>query len=86
MCPTAELIDVTEIDFRNLSPAQRHTKAFKIIGDLRAGESFVLVNDRDPMPLYSQIQARHPGEFSWAYLEQGPPIWKMEIAKQLKVA
>ncbi|MGN6410001.1 MAG: DUF2249 domain-containing protein [Nitrobacter sp.] len=86
MCQTTEEIDVAEIDFRNLSPAQRHTKAFQIVGDLRAGESFVLVNDHDPMPLYSQIQAGHPDEFSWTYLKQGPSVWKVEIAKQFKVA
>ncbi|OJU25186.1 MAG: hemerythrin [Nitrobacter sp. 62-13] len=86
MCQTTEEIDVAEIDFRNLSPAQRHTKAFQIVGDLRAGESFVLVNDHDPMPLYSQIQASHPDEFSWTYLKQGPSVWKVEIAKQFKVA
>jgi uncharacterized protein (DUF2249 family) len=86
MCQTTEETDVAEIDFRNLNPVQRQTKAFQIVGDLRAGESFVLVNDHDPMQLYSQIRARHPGEFSWTYLEQGPSIWKVEIAKQFKVA
>jgi uncharacterized protein (DUF2249 family) len=86
MCQTIDETDVTEIDFRNLNSAQRRTKAFRIAGDLRAGESFVLVSDHDPMPLYSQIQTRHPGEFSWSYLERGPSIWKVEIAKQFKVA
>jgi uncharacterized protein (DUF2249 family) len=86
MCQATEEADVAEIDFRNLSSAQRHTKASQIVGDLRAGESFILVNDHDPMPLYSQIQVSHPGEFSWTYLEQGPSIWKVEIAKQFKVA
>jgi uncharacterized protein (DUF2249 family) len=38
------------------------------------------------MPLYSQIQASHPDEFSWTYMKQGPSVWKVEIAKQFKVA
>jgi uncharacterized protein (DUF2249 family) len=86
MCQTTEETGVAEIDFRNLNQAQRHTKAFQIVGDLRAGESFVLVNDHDPKPLYDQLQSRHPDAFSWIYLQQGPSVWKVEIAMQFKVA
>jgi uncharacterized protein (DUF2249 family) len=79
-------IDVTEIDFRDLNSAQRHTRVFQIVGDLRAGESFVLVNNHDPRPLYDQLQAEHPDAFSWTYLVRGPSVWKVEIAIQSKVA
>jgi uncharacterized protein (DUF2249 family) len=83
---SSEEIDVTEIDFRDLNSAQRHTRVFQIVGDLRAGESFVLVNNHDPRPLYDQLQAEHPDAFSWTYLVQGPSVWKVEIAIQSKVA
>ncbi|MEH6951000.1 DUF2249 domain-containing protein [Nitrobacter sp. NHB1] len=86
MCQTSEETDVTEIDVRSLVPAQRHARFFQIVGDLRAGDSFVLVNDHDPKPLYYQLQAEHPDAFSWTYLEQGPSVWKVEIARQFKVA
>jgi uncharacterized protein (DUF2249 family) len=85
MCQTSEETDVAEIDVRSLAPAQCHTKFFQIVGDLRAGDSFVLVNDHDPKPLYYQLQAEHPDAFSWTYLEQGSSVWKVEIAKQFKV-
>lgn len=86
MCQTTEDTDVTEIDVRSLIPAQRHAKIFQLVGQLAAGDSFVLVNDHDPKPLYYQLEAEHPGEFSWAYLEKGPAVWKVEIGKQFKVA
>ena len=70
----------TEIDVRSLVPAQRHAKIFKLVEQLKPGEAFVLVNDHDPKPLYYQLQAEHPGKFSWTYLEQGPAAWRVEIA------
>lgn len=86
MCQTTEEAAVTEIDVRSLIPAQRHAKIFHLVGELTAGDSFVLVNDHDPKPLYYQLEAEHPGEFSWTYLEKGPAVWKVEIGKQFKAA
>lgn len=46
-----------------------------------AGESFVLVNDRDQKPLYYQFAAEHEGDFTWEYLEQGPETWRARIGR-----
>ncbi|MGB3446968.1 MAG: DUF2249 domain-containing protein [Xanthobacteraceae bacterium] len=86
MCQTTEETDVPEIDVRSLIPAQRHAKIFQLVGELAAGDSFILVNDHDPKPLYYQLEAEHPREFSWTYLQQGPAVWKVEIGKQFKAA
>jgi len=75
-----------EVDVRSLIPAQRHAKIFQLIDSLAPGASFVLVNDHDPKPLYYQIEAEHPNEFSWKYLEKGPVVWRVEIGKLLKAA
>jgi uncharacterized protein (DUF2249 family) len=72
---------VKEIDVRTLVPAQRHEKIFQLVDTLTAGASFILVNDHDPKPLYYQIEAEHPKEFSWTYLEKGPVVWRVEIGK-----
>jgi uncharacterized protein (DUF2249 family) len=40
-----------------------------------------LVNDHDPRPLYYQFNAEMPGEFAWAYLEQGPETWRVAITR-----
>jgi uncharacterized protein (DUF2249 family) len=48
---------------------------------LEAGESFILVNDHDPKPLYYQFQAERTGEFTWEYLEQGPAAWRVRIGR-----
>lgn len=77
---------VNQIDVRSLVPAQRHEKIFQLVDELMPGTSFVLVNDHDPKPLYYQLEAEHPKEFSWTYLEKGPVVWRVEIGKLLKAA
>lgn len=74
------------IDVRMLIPAQRHAKIFELVAALTPGGAFVLVNDHDPKPLYYQLEAEYPGQFSWTYLEAGPEVWRVEIGKKAKAA
>lgn len=74
------------IDVRNLVPAQRHAKIFELVNALTAGGRFILVNDHDPKPLYYQLEAEYPKQFSWTYLERGPEVWRVEIGKLAKAA
>lgn len=69
------------IDVRTLPPAQRHQRIFQLLEGLAAGNSLTLVNDHDPKPLYYQIQAEYPKQFSWTYIESGPAVWQVEIGK-----
>ncbi|HTN64284.1 MAG TPA: DUF2249 domain-containing protein [Devosia sp.] len=78
--------DLDVIDVRSLVPAQRHAKIFELVGALAPGGRFILVNDHDPKPLYYQLEAEHPQQFSWTYLEQGPEVWRVEIGKLAKAA
>jgi uncharacterized protein (DUF2249 family) len=72
---------IAEVDVRSLVPPQRHAKIFQLVDALAAGTSFILVNDHDPKPLYYQLEAEHPKQFSWTYLEKGPAVWRVEIGK-----
>ena len=75
----AEAGDALEV--RHLPPAQRHQVIFERFNGLQAGESFVLVNDHDPKPLYYQLAAEYAGELLWQYLEQGPEVWRVRMGK-----
>jgi len=75
-----------EIDVRSLVPMQRHQKIFQLVDELAPGGKFVLINDHDPKPLYYQLEAEHPRQFSWAYLERGPQVWRVEIGRLSKAA
>ena len=78
--------DASVIDVRELPPAQRHQKIFQLVNDLAVGGSFVLVNDHDPKPLYYQLEAEYPKQFSWTYIDQGPSVWRVEIGKRARAA
>lgn len=71
-----------ELDVRALPPRERHPRIFALFDSLKAGESFVLVNDHDPKPLYYQLLAERPGQVDWAYLEEGPEVWRVRIGKR----
>jgi uncharacterized protein (DUF2249 family) len=73
--------DSNVVDVRTLVPAQRHQKIFQLVNELVSGASFVLVNDHDPKPLYYQLEADYPKQFSWTYIERGPVVWRVEIGK-----
>ncbi|WP_246846589.1 DUF2249 domain-containing protein [Humibacter ginsenosidimutans] len=70
-----------ELDVRAEEPARRHQLIFGRYAALQPGEGFVLVNDHDPKPLYYQFAAEHDGEFTWAYLEEGPQTWRVAIGR-----
>jgi uncharacterized protein (DUF2249 family) len=74
------------VDVRSLVPAQRHATIFQLVNELAPGASFVLVNDHDPKPLYYQLEAEYPKQFSWTYLERGPQVWRVEIGKLARAA
>jgi regulator of cell morphogenesis and NO signaling len=65
----------------DLLPALKHPTIFKKFDALNEGESFVIINDHDPKPLYYQLLAERGNIFSWECLEQGPEIWKVYIKK-----
>lgn len=70
------------IDVRPIMPKERHPLLFQTFDNLAAGESFELVNDHDPKPLYYQFMAERPGELGWEYLEEGPDTWRVVLTKQ----
>jgi uncharacterized protein (DUF2249 family) len=76
----------SDVDVRTLVPAQRHAKIFELVNQLTPGGRFILVNDHDPKPLYYQLEAEYPNQFSWTYLERGPEVWRVEIGKLAKAA
>lgn len=72
----------TVLDIRTIPPVQRHPLIFKQFEALTTDESFVLVNDHDPKPLYYQFQAERTDQFTWEYLEQGPEAWRVRIGRR----
>jgi len=72
---------VQTLDVRILPPRDKHATIFRIFDALAPGEAFQIINDHDPMPLFYQLQAEHPGAFTWAKDEDGPEVWRVSIGK-----
>lgn len=69
------------LDVRDIAPFERHARIFAMFDALAPGASFVLQNDHEPRPLQDQFAAHRSGKFDWTYLEQGPELWRVRIAK-----
>ena len=72
---------ITTIDVRTIVPRERHPLIFTTFRSLNGGDAMEIVNDHDPKPLYYQMQAEQPGQFSWDYLENGPETWRVRITR-----
>lgn len=71
----------TVLDVREVAPRDRHPAIFRLWDALGEGESFELVNDHNPLPLYYQFACEYPGRFLWHYLERGPEVWRVRLTK-----
>lgn len=74
-------VAVEPIDVRTVPPPQRHPLIFGSFDALEPGESFEIVNDHDPVPLYFQFEKTRAGQFDWRYLEAGPARWHVRIGR-----
>lgn len=73
---------MTELYVPSLPPQQKHPTVFEKFDALQNGESFLLINDHDPIPLYYEMKAERGDVFSWEKLENGPETWKVAITKK----
>lgn len=64
-----------------LEPKLKHSTVFKTFDALQTGDSFLLVNDHDPIPLFYEMKAERGETFEWKKVENGPDVWKVEITK-----
>jgi len=75
-----EILDV--LDVTVIEPRLKHPTIFEKFDSLEPGEGFVIHNDHDPKPLYYQLLAERGQTFTWEYLENGPEVWQVKIAKR----
>ncbi len=71
-----------ELNVSNIVPKERHPLIFRTFDELKEGESFIIINDHDPKPLYYQFLHERSGHFEWDYIQEGPDAWKVKISKK----
>lgn len=70
-----------ELDLRMVERFQRHPLVFATFDALGVGESFVLTNDHDPVPLYGQMEMMRPHQLTWEYIVRGPDIFRIRVRR-----
>jgi uncharacterized protein (DUF2249 family) len=71
----------TIIDVRTIPAPQRHPLIFSTFDSLQPDEALELVNDHDPFPLQNKFNFMKRGQFHWEYLQEGPDVWRVRIAR-----
>jgi uncharacterized protein (DUF2249 family) len=69
------------LDVRTIEPRQRHEIIPKLFDQLEAGAALQLIVDHDPRPLRYYLESVHGDGCHWTYLEQGPDIWRVRLAR-----
>lgn len=72
---------IEELDVRVLVPIKRHEKLVKLFGDIKAGGSFIFINDHDPIPLYYEFKSIYGDVVGWEYLNRGGREWKVKVTR-----
>lgn len=70
------------LDATLINPSIKHKTIIETFDNLKNGEGFILHNDHDPKPLFYQLSATKGDTFTWEYLQQGPDIFEIIIAKK----
>lgn len=82
MQSTEEMI----INVQEIEPRFRHQTIFESFSQLLDGESLIIHNNHDPLPVYHQLLDMWGEIFTWEYLQQGPQWWDIRVTKMLDMA
>lgn len=72
---------IEEHDLRPLIPFKRHEWLNATFGELKAGDSFIFINDHDPKPVYYELKSLYGDVVAWEYLNKGGRDWKVKITR-----
>lgn len=69
------------LDVRPLRKWKRHCIFFSTFAALKRGETFVLINDHNPLRLRTNLRDAVDDDFSWEYLQEGPEEWRILVGR-----
>jgi uncharacterized protein (DUF2249 family) len=71
-----------EVDLRPILPGDRLDAVVCALRCLGATDSLDIVADADPRALHAWLVDEAPGRFSLNYIENGPQLWRLRIARR----
>ena len=69
------------IDVRDIAPRLRHQIIHQLVEHLAPDAALQLIADHPPKPLRYQFELWFGDRCKWLYLEEGPDLWRVRIAK-----
>jgi uncharacterized protein (DUF2249 family) len=76
------LTEGPEVDLDALPREFAHRAAHERFSRLRPGEKLLLRSTRELDGLWNVLSCSRPGEYGWAYLEEGPERWRAELTRR----
>jgi len=72
---------IETMDLRPLEPYKRHALVIEKFRELKEGDTFNIINDHDPLPLYFQMNMFFPGKVSWFYVHSEGDHWEVNVGR-----
>lgn len=70
-----------EIDLCEIPHVKRHPLVFAEFDELAVGESFVLIDDHDPVHLNKRMELTRPKQLAWEYITRGPEVFRIRARR-----
>lgn len=74
-------IQIEILDMRVHVPIERHKRLIQLFKELPVNESFIFINDHDPIPLFYEFRSIFGDVVGWNYLNKGGREWKVEVTR-----
>lgn len=74
-------IPTDALDMRVHIPIERHRRLIQLFKELPVDESFVFINDHDPIPLYYEFRSIYGDVVGWEYLNKGGREWTVKVTR-----
>lgn len=69
------------VDLRHVVAHERQARVLAALAELPDGQSVELVSEHNPEALYYPAHQMLAKGFSWEFLESGPDVWRVVIAR-----
>jgi len=76
------LTEGPEVDLDALPREFAHRAVLERFSRLRLGERLLVGSNRELDGLWNLLSCGRPGEYAWAYLEEGPNRWRVEVSRR----
>ena len=75
-------MSILEIDTSGYERNSINDVVLSHFDSLPVGEKMILINNSDPSYVFIELEDKRYGKFEWDYIEEGPDVWKVSLAKK----